>query len=253
MADYREPSPSYEQVPQAPAPIAPLPRSTEKFDPNAPLVYLEADQATKNTYGHDVRIHPVTKMPIEQGSGALPEHQQVLNHIAAVEREQGSKAANAMRKKLDINTTEDIAQAQAVVDAANERIEKDRFNAAVDAKVKEILATPPTRTPINVQGSANWSPLVNYTRDQVVIGADGQSYVATSLGGNLDKNPVSDDQRSYWVHHTTAPRAGAANMTAAEVDERMRNQRPENRPMTATEANAPFENPRRFPQEPFNQ
>jgi hypothetical protein len=212
---------SYEQVPQAPAAPTPALRTAERFDPNAPVVYLEADQATKNIYGDNVRIHPVTKMPLEQGSGALPDHLQIQNHLTTIERDQGLKVADDMRNKLGIKTSSDLSAAQNVVDEAHAKIEKDRFNAAVDAKVKDILTKPPTISPVSVQGSADWSSSQIYTLDQVVTGTDGQNYVATGLGGNLDKNPVLDGNRSYWTQRVMAPRQGAASMTAAEVDERL--------------------------------
>jgi len=195
---------------QPKTPIAPK----DKFAPGEPVEYLEADQATKNTFGTDVKIHPVTMLPIEQGRGALSEHQQVHNHLVTIEREHGLKAADAMRNKLGIKTGADLAEARAVVDAANAKIEKEKFDAAVNAKVKETLARPQGQRPIEVDAAANWSPFTAYTSGMIVRGTDGSDYQATMEAGNLDKDPTLVGNDKYWMR--VAP-----NMTATEVDERM--------------------------------
>ena len=65
---------------------------------------MEASQAEKNVFGADVRIHPITKMPIEQGIGALPVDRQVEHHLAHIERTGGKHLADAMRHKLSADT-----------------------------------------------------------------------------------------------------------------------------------------------------
>jgi hypothetical protein len=52
-------------------------------------------------YGADAKLHPVTLMPLEQGSGAhAPDDQALLVHLPEIERTQGKAAADAMRIKL---------------------------------------------------------------------------------------------------------------------------------------------------------
>ena len=192
MADIEQP---VELKPYQIAP-EPTPKTPEKFDPNAPIVYLEADQATKNTFGHNVKVHPVTLMPIEQGRGALPEHQQIVNHLVVIEREQGLKVADAMRKKLGIKTVADLAQAQQVVAEAEKRVEQKRFDEAVDARVKEIIANPPG---LVERTAREWSPITTYAAGQKVISADGFNYIATRADNNIDKNPAGNGQPFFWM------------------------------------------------------
>lgn len=48
-----------------------------------------------------MRIHPITGMRLEDGSGALPDDQQALVlHCAYIEQTQGQEAADAMRGKV---------------------------------------------------------------------------------------------------------------------------------------------------------
>jgi hypothetical protein len=51
-------------------------------------------------FGEQAKIHPVTKRHIENGSGALPEHVQVRNHLVEIEREQGKAIADRMRAEI---------------------------------------------------------------------------------------------------------------------------------------------------------
>jgi hypothetical protein len=52
-------------------------------------------------YSADAKIHPVTNMVLEQGSGALSADQQAaVIHVAEIERTQGKAAADAVRQKL---------------------------------------------------------------------------------------------------------------------------------------------------------
>jgi hypothetical protein len=61
----------------------------------------EPSRMEKNVFGFDVRLHPITGMPIEQGSGALPDDEQALLHCDAIEKAHGRELADAMRWKLD--------------------------------------------------------------------------------------------------------------------------------------------------------
>lgn len=48
-----------------------------------------------------MRIHPITGMPLEDGSGAWPDDQQALVlHCGYIEQTQGKEAADAMRGKV---------------------------------------------------------------------------------------------------------------------------------------------------------
>lgn len=60
----------------------------------------ELTPVQKLVFGADARIHPVTGMPLENGSGALPDKQQALIHLAHIAREQGKDVADAMLDKI---------------------------------------------------------------------------------------------------------------------------------------------------------
>jgi hypothetical protein len=48
-------------------------------------------------YGIDVRFHPITKLPLENGSGALPDDEQALQiHLPHILRRDGIAAARAI-------------------------------------------------------------------------------------------------------------------------------------------------------------
>lgn len=73
------------------------------------------------------KIHPVTKMPLEDGHGALPEHVQAAHHCNAIEAEGDKPRADGLRKKLGVPTSDEIAAKHA------EQAEKqDKLHAAVD-------------------------------------------------------------------------------------------------------------------------
>lgn len=46
-------------------------------EPNAPLSRVEAA-----VFGADAKLHPITKMPLEQGIGCLPPDKQAAGHFA---------------------------------------------------------------------------------------------------------------------------------------------------------------------------
>jgi hypothetical protein len=53
-------------------------------------------------YGFDAKLHPITGMVLEQGSGALPADEQARRmHIPEIARTQGRAAAMAMLRRLD--------------------------------------------------------------------------------------------------------------------------------------------------------
>jgi hypothetical protein len=51
-------------------------------------------------YGASVRFHPITKLPLEDGSRALPDHEQALRHLKIIEARDGRDAALAIYAKL---------------------------------------------------------------------------------------------------------------------------------------------------------
>jgi hypothetical protein len=56
----------------------------------------------KAVFGADAVRHPLSELPIEQGSGALsPEQQARLVHVPYIAQTQGVAAAEAMLIKLD--------------------------------------------------------------------------------------------------------------------------------------------------------
>lgn len=69
-------------------------------------------EADKLTFGETQR-HPITALPLEIGSGALPPNQQALIQCDYIEATQGAAAADAMRKKLT-DATRYVADAAAL-------------------------------------------------------------------------------------------------------------------------------------------
>ena len=84
---------------------------------------MHASQAEKNVFGHDVKLHPVTRMPIEQGKGALPADEQAWAHCVYIEQHHGKEMADAMRAEL--RGEKQIAAAQAQIAAAEQIIHKE--------------------------------------------------------------------------------------------------------------------------------
>ena len=73
---------------------------------------MEASQAEKNFYGADVKLHPVTRRPLEQGVGALPVDEQVQIHLHTIEHEEGKDVADAMRRKMSAQVEMQTANAE---------------------------------------------------------------------------------------------------------------------------------------------
>jgi hypothetical protein len=64
-------------------------------------------------FGHSARVHPVTGMVLEQGSGALSPDEQAKNvHIPLIEKTEGTAAAAAMRAKLVAYYADQIERVQ---------------------------------------------------------------------------------------------------------------------------------------------
>jgi hypothetical protein len=57
-------------------------------------------------------------MEIEDGHGALPEHQQVVHHLHYIEQTRGEEAADAMRVELGLPTAKEEREAAAAATAA---------------------------------------------------------------------------------------------------------------------------------------
>jgi hypothetical protein len=56
----------------------------------------------QRVFGDDYRVHPITKMPLERGSGATPDDMQARRqHIPYIRQTQGDKAAELMLLALD--------------------------------------------------------------------------------------------------------------------------------------------------------
>ena len=75
---------------------------------------MEASQAEKNVFGADVKLHPVTLLPLENGIGSLPIAQQAELHLVAIEKEQGKEVADAMRHKMKADADMTTANAELV-------------------------------------------------------------------------------------------------------------------------------------------
>jgi hypothetical protein len=99
----------------------------------------QPSQAEKNTFGDDVKLHPVTLMPLEQGHGALPADQQAMFHIRQVEAKDGEAAADVMRKKMGIPTRADHEAAAAAAKAkAEEEAKKAADVSALHERIAEL-------------------------------------------------------------------------------------------------------------------
>ena len=104
--------------------------------------------ADDNVFGEGHEIHPITKMPIEAGRGALPIDQQVMGHLRMIQAERGEGAADVMRKEMGIPTRADIeaaAKQKAAEKAKNDervqralalldQVEKDESEKAKESK-----------------------------------------------------------------------------------------------------------------------
>jgi hypothetical protein len=99
---------------------------------------MEPSQADKNFYGADVRLHPITNMPLESGIGHAPDDVQAWAHCDTIEHEHGKKAADAMRAKLGeyVKNPEDPALTRAKHAAELARTAADAATADAAAKVK---------------------------------------------------------------------------------------------------------------------
>jgi hypothetical protein len=54
----------------------------------------------QHTFGVDAKVHLITGIPVEQGSGALPPHQQALLHCRIIEQHEGKARADELRKLI---------------------------------------------------------------------------------------------------------------------------------------------------------
>lgn len=98
---------------------------------------MQASQAEKNTFGEDVKLHPVTKRPLEQGHGALSHEKQALFHLRDIEAESGEQIE--MRKALGIPTSEEIAaKAREAAEKAAEEKKKLEDVGALHARIAEL-------------------------------------------------------------------------------------------------------------------
>jgi hypothetical protein len=74
------------------------------------------DRTTRAVFGHDVRFHPITKLPLQSGSGhcAQSDDEQALTiHLPLIAQRDGVEAAQAMRAKLTKAPAEVIENAVA--------------------------------------------------------------------------------------------------------------------------------------------
>jgi len=65
-------------------------------DLSLPLSVIE-----KAVYGAGAVRHPVTGIPLERGSGALPANQQARNLLAVITQQEGKAVAAEVRRRLD--------------------------------------------------------------------------------------------------------------------------------------------------------
>ena len=66
------------------------------------LSSLSPTPMEKLVFGQNARLHPITKMPLEMGSGCLSDDMQArLVHLPVIARTQGNAAAQATLMQLD--------------------------------------------------------------------------------------------------------------------------------------------------------
>jgi hypothetical protein len=69
--------------------------------PGEPTVE-QVDRMTTLVFGPDVKLHPITRRPLENGSGALPPDDQARHvHVPHILKTHGIAAARAVLAKLD--------------------------------------------------------------------------------------------------------------------------------------------------------
>jgi hypothetical protein len=61
-------------------------------------------------FGVDAVRHPITGIPIERGSGALPVKLQARNHLAVIAQQEGRAIAAEVAKRLDEFERRGVAQ-----------------------------------------------------------------------------------------------------------------------------------------------
>lgn len=66
------------------------------IDPSEPLSVME-----KKVFGADAVRHPVTGIPLERGSGALPVKQQARDHLHVIAQKEGKVVAAEVGGRLD--------------------------------------------------------------------------------------------------------------------------------------------------------
>ena len=53
-------------------------------------------------FGHDAVRHPITRLPLQSGSGALPEDVQAMQHLIEIEQMYGTAIADEIRQQLKV-------------------------------------------------------------------------------------------------------------------------------------------------------
>lgn len=71
-----------------------------------------ASPSERHVFGVDATIHPITKMALETGSGALPPDQQARIHCDVIEHQHGKHAGDKMRALLKATADEAAAAAE---------------------------------------------------------------------------------------------------------------------------------------------
>lgn len=106
---------------------------------------MAATNAEKHVFGNDVRLHPITKRPLESGIGCLPDDMQALNvHCVDIERESGRAKADEMRAKLKAAAAG--PREHRVTPNSLKALEKSEGKEAAAALV-ESLQEPEAKTP----------------------------------------------------------------------------------------------------------
>ncbi len=187
----------------------PIPSSAAPRD-DAPPVAREASPQEKLRFGKDVRIHPITDMPLEMGRGAGPDHAQaVLVHVPQIRATQGDKAADEMLAKLDNHAVELAKKPEQVrkreAEAVKieeikqgkladieriklEIVQHDKDKAAKLDEAKKAQAEHDKPTPKPVQRPALWDNGVTYAKGQKATGPDGLVY-ASLIDSNIGHEP----------------------------------------------------------------
>jgi hypothetical protein len=87
---------------------------------NAIPAHARVDLRSPETkvYGDGYEVHPITRMPLERGFGALSPYQQALMHCDVIQQREGNLAADIMRARLKAHREAQVEAHEAAIKEA---------------------------------------------------------------------------------------------------------------------------------------